>query len=139
MNPSTFARNRSDKSDEAAAVIPLGRPRRYRPRSMTASADPSTRYVLPADAPYLANLAALWSSNPTLARQIESLPETRSDYAVELSKSGAPTLSARTPDNRTLFLHSKYNPVAEAAKLIDSANTAPVAFYVLGLGLGYHL
>src|SRR4051812_7268600 len=105
---------------------------------MTASTDPSTRFVLPQDAPYLANLAALWSSNAALARQIESLREIASKFTVESSKSGAPTLTVKTPDNRTLSLHSKYNPLAEAAKLIDSVNTAPVAFYVLGLGLGYH-
>src|SRR4051794_16036731 len=106
---------------------------------MTASTDPSTRFILREDAPYLANLAALWASNAALARQIEALSEAQSSYIVEASKSGAPTLTVKTADNRTLSLHSKYNPTAEAAKLLDSVNTAPVAFYVLGLGLGYHL
>jgi hypothetical protein len=60
-------------------------------------------------------------------------------YAVEVARSGAPTAVARVGGGRTISLHSKYNPVAEGGKLIDSVNTAPVAFYVLGLGLGYHL
>lgn len=112
---------------------------------MTAStaADPSTRYVLPEDAPYVRNLAALWAHNAKLAREIEALdsqPTADLRYIVEPSRSAAPTLTAQTADGRSITLHSKYNPVAEAQKLIEQTKTQDcVAYYVLGLGLGYPL
>jgi hypothetical protein len=108
---------------------------------MTASIDPSARYVLAPDAPYLNNLAALWSRNPALARQLEALPEgTCASFRVEASRSGPPTITARTSDGRSITLHSRYDPVAEAKKLIEPVKTdSCVAFYLLGLGLGYAL
>src|SRR3954469_22965364 len=106
---------------------------------MTASTDPSTRYVLPADAPYLANLAALWAANPTLARAIEAIEETPR-LTVEPSRSGPPTVTVQTIDGRAVNLHSKYDPVLEAQKLVDQVPSENcVAFYLLGLGLGYAL
>jgi hypothetical protein len=110
---------------------------------MTATNDPSTRYVLPEGHPYLQNLSALWSAEPKLARQIEQRwhgRPAREEILVESSRAGPPTLSAKSADGRTITLHSKYNPIAEAQKLIESIKTeGPVAFYLLGLGLGYHL
>jgi hypothetical protein len=104
---------------------------------MIATKDPSTRFVLPADHPYVQNLSALWSLDPKLARAIESPPT--GWIVVQPSRAGPPTLSVQT-DGRTITLHSKYNPRAEAQKLIESIKTdGPVAFYLLGLGLGYHL
>jgi hypothetical protein len=115
---------------------------------MTASTDPSTRFVLPADAPYLANLAALWASDAALARRIEALDTEPAfgavgcgaRFTVEPSKAGPPTVVVHTPDGRAISLHSKYNPVAEAQKLTDNVRTGGcVAFYLLGLGMGYAL
>ncbi len=111
---------------------------------MTAStADPSLRFVLPDDAPYLKNLAALWATDPKLARLIEAIDENSPapiTYHVEPSKAGVPTISARTSDGRSLQLHSRYQPLDEAVKLIDSTRAGEiVAFYVQGFGLGYHV
>src|SRR3954468_18948726 len=107
---------------------------------MTASHDPSTRYVLPADAPYLANLAALWQQQPSLARTVEGMEGGPDTVVVEASKSGPPTLGVRTAEGRVVALHSKYNPVAEGQKLVEQTRLdGCVAFYVLGLGLGYHV
>ena len=107
---------------------------------MTASRDPSTRYVLTADAPYLANVAALWQQQPALARAIEAIDDVPSSLVVERAKSGAATLGVRTAEGRVVALHSKYNPVAEAEKLVEQTKLdGCVVFYVLGLGLGYHL
>src|SRR5690349_1747186 len=107
---------------------------------MTASQDPSTRYVLPADAPYLANVAALWRQQPGLARAIEAMDDVPPGLVVERAKSGLPTLGVRTAEGRVVGLHSKYNPVAEAQKLVEQTKLdGCVVFYVLGLGLGYHL
>jgi hypothetical protein len=111
---------------------------------MTASNDSSTRFVLPEDAPYLSNLAALWTSHPELARAMERLEDEEGTpeiaYHVETSRSGLPTLVAKGADGRAITLHSKYDPMAEARKLIDPVKTQTcVVFYLLGLGLGYPL
>src|SRR3954469_12466311 len=107
---------------------------------MTASHDPSKRYVLPAGAPYLGNLAALWQQQPGLARAIEAMEAVPDSVVVEVAKSGAPTLGVRTGEGRGVSLHSKYNPVAEAQKLVEQTKLdGCVAFYVLGMGLGYHV
>src|SRR5207237_10769553 len=56
------------------------------------------------------------------------------------SLAGCPTLQSHTSDGRAITLHSKYNPIAEAQKLIDQVKTETcVSFYLLGLGLGYPL
>lgn len=105
----------------------------------TAGNDLSQRFVLPADSPLLANLAALWAVLPDLARQIESLLETPS-YPVERARSGEVTLAIPTSTGRPLYLHSRFEPVDEARKLIAAVDTDEnVAFYVYGFGLGYHL
>jgi len=107
--------------------------------TMTPSADPSQRFVLPEDAPLLRNLAALWASEPNLARAVESALETEG-YPLEPSKSGLPTVRVQTPDGRTTYLHSRYEPAKEAEKLIESIEVErKTTFYVLGFGLGYHL
>jgi hypothetical protein len=108
---------------------------------MTATAaDPSTRYVLPEGHPYLGNLAALWSLDASLARAVEQLPDEDSRIVVERAKSGLPTLGLRTGDQRLVSLHSRYDPEAEGLKLVESIKiNGPVAFYVLGVGLGYGL
>src|SRR4051812_41297580 len=109
---------------------------------MTASTDPSSRFVLNDDAPYLANLAALWHTHPALARQVENPADAdpgagAARLTVEPSRSGPPTLTARTADGRAISFHSPYDPQAEAVKLVDAARTdACVAYYLLGMGLG---
>lgn len=106
---------------------------------MTAHADESSRLVLPADAPYLANLAALWSAAPSLAAAIEALPALPA-YSVEPSKTGAPTVAVLTADQRRIYLHSRYDPADEAKRLIDTIDVpGNLVFYVFGFGLGYHV
>ncbi|HEX4794094.1 MAG TPA: 6-hydroxymethylpterin diphosphokinase MptE-like protein [Humisphaera sp.] len=106
---------------------------------MTEGTEISSRFVLPADAPYLKNLAALWTAHPALAAQIEAI-EIPAGYRVEPSKAGVPTLAAPTADGRTVYLHSRYEPLAEATKLVEPAKTdTNLVFYVFGCGLGYHI
>jgi hypothetical protein len=106
---------------------------------MTATADPSQRFILPADAPLLANLAALWSVDPELAAAVEAV-EDDTPYRVEPSNSGDPTASQLMPDGRRIYLHSRYNPREEAQRLIKETNLEKYFFYHLhGVGLGYHL
>jgi hypothetical protein len=103
---------------------------------MTAS-DTSTRYILPATAHLLANLAALWSVDPALARAIEQVEE---GYPTEVSRSGEPTLQRPTPSARSVYLHSRYEPRGEAKKQVDRLPVADrITFSLQGLGLGYLL
>lgn len=103
---------------------------------MTSSNDASTRFVIAPDAPYLANLAALWTVHPALAEQIETVEA----YPVERSRSGLPTVAVAAPGGRKVYLHSRYEPQAEARKLIDPIKADQIlAFYVFGCGIGYHV
>jgi hypothetical protein len=106
---------------------------------MTASQDPSRRFLLPPDAPLLANLASLWAVDPDLAAAIEAVGDD-TPYRVEPSKTGDPTASQLLPDGRTIYLHSRYNPREEAQRFIQEADLAEHFFFHLhGVGLGYHL
>ena len=105
----------------------------------TASIDSSARFVLPDDAPYLNNLSALWTVDPALAEAIETT-EPDPFHRIEPSRSGEPTVSVRTADGRTLYLHSRYEPLAEAKRLTASVDVAHLtAYYIFGFGLGYHV
>jgi hypothetical protein len=107
--------------------------------SVSHSACSSARYVLPADAPHLRNLPALWAHDPELAAAIEAL-EADPSYIVEPAKSGELTLSVPTGDGRRVHLHSRYKPGDDAAKLIHSIDCEQNSFFQLfGIGLGYHL
>jgi hypothetical protein len=106
---------------------------------MTASNDPSTRFILPEGAPYLKNMAALWTVDPALAAEIEAT-QGQASYPVQPSKSGPPTLCATAPDGRSVYLHSRYDPVADAKRLVDPIDAKKfVAYYVFGFALGYHV
>ncbi|MGE7110299.1 motility associated factor glycosyltransferase family protein [Lysinibacillus sp. NPDC047702] len=66
-----------------------------------------------------------------------------SNFQVEVleSKLGMPTLQVEV-DDKKLMLHSKYNPIQEAERFIDSLkerieNAEHILFY--GVGLGYHV
>ncbi len=106
---------------------------------MTASVDRSDRFVLPADAPYLRNLPALWELHPDLAAAVESL-EPDPSYCIETAQSGEPTICVRSRDGRRVHLHSRYQPSEEAGRLIGSVECDRcLLFQIHGLGLGYHL
>lgn len=105
---------------------------------MTATNDPASAYVLPPDAPYLANLAALWASDARLAAAIEAAGD--AGVRVEPAKSGEPTMSVMSDNGQRLYLHSRYQPAAEAHRLADAVEVADrLVFYCLGFGLGYHV
>jgi hypothetical protein len=109
---------------------------------MSQDADPSSRHVLPDDAPLLANLAALWATDPKLAGAIESV-ESLPSYALSPSKRGGdamPTLTMTTAAGRQLQIHSRHSPADEARALVDPLNvTERAAFAVQGFALGYHV
>jgi hypothetical protein len=88
---------------------------------------------------FLANMRQLWRANARLAQRIDDLPF---DASLELqpSKSGPPTASVVTSDGRRIYLHSRYDPVREAAEFCKTLEKPDAACIVLcGLGLGYHV
>jgi hypothetical protein len=97
-------------------------------------------YVLSADAPLAKNLAALWAADGALAAELEAL-HPLAPYDVEPSRAGPPTLAVAPPGGGSrILLHSRYQPLAEAARLLNDVATAErFAFYVHGFGLGYHV
>ena len=110
--------------------------RRSKHPSMTTLADPSRQFMQAPEAPILANLAALWEAEPQLAEAVEAAQP----YEVEASKSLCPTIAVQTADGRRVYLHSHHQPIDEAQRLIDPVDVEKkMTFYVLGLGLGYHL
>lgn len=88
---------------------------------------------------YLDNMAVLWRQDPWLALIVDECADA-GEVLVEPSRSGPPTARVRRADGRAQYLHSRYDPVAEAARL---AATVPLedhfCFIVAGFGLGYHV
>jgi hypothetical protein len=104
----------------------------------TDPSDLSCRFVLPKDAPYVLNLAALWAADPALARSIEGTHRETS-YPVTASRKGPPTLCLTPPEGGSLYLHSRFDPIDEARLLVDSVDVAAhTSFFLHGFGLGYH-
>jgi hypothetical protein len=103
--------------------------------------DADRSYALPSDAPLVKNLAALWAADPILAAELEGLHPLE-PYGVEPSKSGPPTVALAPADRGSgrILLHSRYEPIAEAGRLIQDVDAeGRFAFYVHGFGLGYHV
>ncbi len=88
---------------------------------------------------FLENMRRLWRHDPELAQRIDEVPIDAA-LALEPSRAGVPTASVIAADGRTLFLHSRYDPIREAREFCGSLETDDAACVVLcGLGLGYHL
>lgn len=88
---------------------------------------------------YLKNMRALWRVDPQLAWQIDEYGEPKR-VVLEASRNGPVTACVPDDQGRKVYLHSRYDPVGEAKRLVDSLDSAESACYVLnGLGLGYHL
>jgi hypothetical protein len=106
---------------------------------MSASADPSSRFVLPHDSPLVANLAALWAADPTLAADLE-VELTGDPYPVEPSRAGPPTVALPNSAGGRIYLHSRYQPIDEAKRLVESTDLSDKTVLVVqGFGLGYHV
>ena len=106
---------------------------------MSPIADSSRRFILAADDPYLLNLEALWTVDPALAGQIEAIDDADL-YPTLATRAGVPTASLAGPGGRAVLLHSKYDPLTEAAKCAAAAHIAGKAIvYVHGFGLGHHV
>lgn len=108
---------------------------------MTTTACPSARFARDADPMLVDGLAALWAREPAVAPKVErALAAGNDSLTVAPARSGVPTASAKLPGGRVLQLHSRYDPAGEAEKLVDRlGGTDGLAYFVLGLGLAYHV
>ncbi len=95
--------------------------------------------VASANAVYLRNMETLWRHNPALAVRIDAVADA-ARLPVEQTKSGLWTTAITGPDGRKAYLHSRYDPETEAARLAEGIETDErYCFIVTGFGLGYHL
>jgi len=85
------------------------------------------------------NLSLLKSLHPKTYEIINS-SQTSLEYEISLSQSGYPTISHLSAKGAKKYLLSKYDPVREASRLIESLDTSDIAnFIVVGIGLGYQI
>lgn len=82
------------------------------------------------------NLAFIKQLSPELFNMVSTINTHR--YTSIPSKKGPLTLTY-SHNGRDYFIHSKFNPEAEAEKLIQNANLQETHIAVMGLGSGYHL
>ncbi|MEX2216420.1 MAG: 6-hydroxymethylpterin diphosphokinase MptE-like protein [Phycisphaeraceae bacterium] len=89
------------------------------------------------DVTFSLNLAALGQSNPAFAARLASTEPAKLDW---LASRGGPLTASLSRGERTVSYASRFDPSAEAEKLIahvDLCKHACVA--MLGFGLGYHV
>jgi hypothetical protein len=85
------------------------------------------------------NLALLKPLHPK-AYEIINGTQLSLEYEVSLSKTGYPTLSHISAKGNKKYLLSKYDPVREASRLIESLSVDEATnFIVVGMGLGYQI
>ncbi len=86
------------------------------------------------------NIEALKESQPELAESVVRSDHSSASERVVPTKDGHATLEVVSPNGKVVALHSRYAPVKEAKRLVDSFKIEPeMNLVVLGLGLGYHL
>jgi len=84
-------------------------------------------------------MRALWRQDAALAMHIDAVAD-EARIAVEPTRSGELTARMQTPDGKSIYLSSRYDPQAEARRLIDSVEIdEKYCFIVRGFGLGYHI
>ena len=88
---------------------------------------------------FLRNMRALWRRDPQLALLVDAVQDA-DRLPLTLTKSGHWTTTMATPQAKATYLHSRYDPIAEGNRFIDSVSTEDAyCFVVSGLGLGYHI
>ncbi len=88
---------------------------------------------------FLHNMRALWRADPDLAMRIDAVDDDER-IPLEPTRSGTWTARVAMPDGASAYLHSRYDPEAEAEQF---AASVPIedkyCFVVMGFGLGYHI
>ncbi len=88
---------------------------------------------------FLHNIRALWRCDASLAMRVDAVHD-HERLPLEQTRSGAWTTKMASETGQDLYLHSRYDPEAEAKKLAATvAIEDKYCFVVSGLGLGYHV
>ncbi len=105
--------------------------------AQTAGPDAAQQAALRAT--YVANLDALYRADTDLAATLDAIPFGDCP-ALETARDGALTVQVTADDGRPIYLHSRYRPTDEATRLVAAlpASATPT-FFVVGVGLGYHI
>ena len=86
---------------------------------------------------FLHNMRALWRRDPAVALRVDAVHD-EERLPLEPTRTGAWTVRVATPDGQATYLHSRYDPVAEAERFIASVPIEDKFCFVLsGSGLGY--
>ncbi|MEM9418663.1 MAG: 6-hydroxymethylpterin diphosphokinase MptE-like protein [Planctomycetota bacterium] len=86
-----------------------------------------------------ANLEAIRANDPALAELLEQTTPAALDWDQARNGQAIAALPADAPGGRPILLSSKYDPAAEAQKLLGDLDPGKTACAVLlGLSLGYH-
>jgi hypothetical protein len=81
----------------------------------------------------------LWRFDPAVALLLDRINDDELP-PVESTKTDAVTVRRSTPDGREIYLHSRYNPIAEAQKWTTNAiEEGKFCYIVEGFGLGHHI
>src|SRR5262245_43285416 len=97
-----------------AGTATMASPRRA--TDAPAALDIDTRALLPV---YLRNLAALYRRDSGLAARIDAIPFCACPPLAP-TRGGAPTVRLSDDSNREVYLHSRYDPLAEARQFVDA-------------------
>ncbi|TDX58912.1 motility associated factor glycosyltransferase family protein [Orenia marismortui] len=85
------------------------------------------------------NINALKKRYPDLLKKLEKMDTEGLIYDLVEAKNNSKTIKIRS-ENRSVFIHSKYNPQREASKFIDNIEVEEFnSIILLGSGLGYHV
>ncbi len=87
---------------------------------------------------FVRNMSALWRLDSKLALAVDAIDDERLP-PLEPTRCGGVTVARQAPDGKAVYLHSRYDPQAEAAKWADHVLEADKFCYLIqGFGLGYH-
>ena len=91
------------------------------------------------NAQFVRNMRELWRFDPTLALELDHIDDDDLPH-VEPTKIDAVTIRRSTPDGRSIYIHSRYNPLQEAKKWCTNViENDKFCYFIEGFGLGYHI
>ena len=106
--------------------------------------------IIKPDTAYLANMEVLCEHAALLAQKVDLVDELDFVPSQE-TRSGAPTCQLARASGESVYLHSRYDPVKEAARWAKGVEQlaaemadredgrVPMCYFVDGFGLGYHV
>lgn len=99
----------------------------------------STETAIAGNELFLRNMRVLWRRDPALAVLVDAV-EDEDRMLVESAKNGEATAKVTLPDGKSVYLHSRHDPGAEAKKWTNAIDRdGKFCFVVSGIGLGHHI